>query len=143
MVALLERLGVAAEQVREVRRSIESDGQGYRLDIALQAIQSAIGLLKSSTGSPTGYAAPAEGDHDGFPVNVIWERPRKRQRFEGQLLKNGKIRLLDGRGFFTPSGACKALVGGSFDGWRDWKWWDEGEEKWLPIDELRVGGYFD
>ena len=143
MVALVERLEVAAEQVREVRRSIQSEGQGYRLDIALQAIQSAVGLLKSSPIGSNGYVAPAEGDRGGFPINIIWERPRKRQRFEGQLLENGKIRLLDGRGSFTPSGACKALVGGSFDGWRDWKYWDEGEEKWLPIDELRVAGYFD
>ena len=144
MDAIKERLQVAAEQISEVRKSIQSEGQVYRLDIALQAIRCVIPLLHTPPVSPNGYVAQAEGRGDGFPINVIWERPRKHQRFEGQLLKRGKIRLADGRGPFTPSGACTALVRGSYNGWREWKYLNEGEkQEWLPISELRETGYFE
>lgn len=143
MVAVVERLEVAAEQIREVRKSLVSEGQTYRLDIAHQAIQSAIGLLDSPMLSPNGGTSTIDAQGDGVLSNVVWERPRKHQRFEAQLLKNGKIRLPDGRGPFSPSGACRALVNGEFDGWREWKYWDQGEEKWLRIGELRATGYFD
>ena len=139
-----ERLQVAAEQITEVRRSMQSERQVYRLDVALHAVRGVISLLETSPLSPNGYVAPTEGKIDGFPVKVIWERRNKNKRFEGQLLKNTKIRLADGRGPFTPSGACRALVGGSFNGWREWKYLNEGEEQeWLPIDELRGTGFFD
>ncbi len=146
MVVLVERLEVAAEQVREVRKSVQIEGQRYRLDIALQAIQSTISLLKSPDFRTDGDAEPAEKNHVWSPIPVIWSRPRKGQRFEGHLLESGKIRLLDGRGPFTPSGACQALVKGFFNGWREWKYWDEGQAgggQWLPIGELRAAGCFE
>ncbi|MBI2166368.1 MAG: hypothetical protein HYU29_08220 [Chloroflexi bacterium] len=145
MVALMEQLKVAVEQIRQVRSSIESEGQRYRLDIALQAIERTMSSLESPATESNEYVAPPEKDHHGFPAKVIWVRPRKGQRFEGLLLRNGKIRLPEKDATFTPSGACMALVRGSFDGWREWKYLDEGGEyeAWLPIDELRVAGYFD
>lgn len=147
MDALVERLNVAVEQIRGVRRSIESEGQGYRLDIALQALEGAIGLLQSSLVDSSAHVESPGGDRDAWPIKVIWERPNKHQKFEGWLFKNGKIRLSDGRGPFTPSGACKALVQGSFNGLRDWKYWQEGEKQgegeWLPIKQLEQAGEFD
>ncbi len=142
--AMRERLQVAAEQISEVRRSIGSEGQVYRLDVALQALQGVISLLETSPLSPNGYISLSTEKSNGFPINVVWPRPRKNQRFDGVLLKNGKIRLADGRGPFTPSAACSALVKGSFNGWREWKYLDPGEEQeWLPIAELRLAGSFD
>ena len=144
MREIVERLDVAVEQLNQVRRSIESEGHGYRLNIALQALKSAIALLERAGLSGNGQSsAGVEGPDGMFPISVIWERPRKGQRFEAQLLRDGRIRLSNGRGPFAPARACIELVGGSFAGWRDWKYFDEADQKWLPIAQLRAAGYFD
>ncbi len=142
--AIKERLTVAAEQISEVRRSMQKTGQVYRLDVANQAIRAAISLLETPPPSPNGYSAVTQERSDGYPIKVIWERPRKNQRFEGQLLSNGKIILSDGQGPFKPTAACHALVGGSTNGWIAWKYLNNVEEQeWLVIDELRSAGDFE
>lgn len=128
MSTLVGRFGATAEQLRKIRR------------IAFRCLKSAMGWLLTSSNGRVESSGEA---HDVWPIKVIWPRPRKQQAFEGQLFGNCTIRLSDGRGPFTPSGACKVLVEGSFNGLREWKYWEEGEGKWLPIKELERAGCFD
>ena len=142
---IIERLEVAVEQIRHVRRLSTSETSRYRLDIALQALQNSMPLIRASgnAGSSGNVKAPEANAGDGAgSVTVVWERPRKRQRFEGELLPSGRIHL-DGRGTFTPTGACKAFVPVEINGWSAWKYWEEDEKRWLPIDELRKAGWYD
>ena len=143
MEEVLVALDMALEQVDQLRKSAANQGQAYRLDRLRQEIQTAgdrvralVTRLKKGDGSP-----PPEDAHT-FLMMVIWDRPRKQQKYEAFLTPDGKIRLADGRGPFTPSGACKELAGGQFDGWREWRYWDEDGQKWLPIDEGRKAGWF-
>ena len=140
---VIERLGIATEQLRQVRKALPNGGQGFRLEVALQAIRSAMDLLKSSTRPLDGTKDNSSAHHGLFPIKVIWERRNKNQKFEAHIQSDGRIRLMSGYGRFSPSGACKEVVGdGSFNGWREWKYWDEGTQDWLPISELRDAGYF-
>ena len=61
MDAIKERLQVAAEQISEVRKSIQSEGQVYRLDIALQAIRCVIPLLHTPPVSPNPESTEGHG----------------------------------------------------------------------------------
>lgn len=61
------------------------------------------------------------------PLTLVWNRPRKGQRFEATLLPGGRIRLSDGREFRTPSGAAMAAADVvSYDGWYAWRIGEEG-----------------
>ena len=71
MDAVKERLEVAAEQLREVRETNKSSGQDYRLEIALQAVQSAISLLKTAPTSTSEQLPREEEFRDGFPIKII------------------------------------------------------------------------
>ncbi len=132
MNTLVGRLGVAAEQIRRIRR------------ITLGCLKSAVGWLPVGS---NGNVESCEEAHDAWPIKVIWHRPNKQQKFEGLLFGNCSIRLLDGRGPFAPSRACKVLVGGETNGLLAWKYWQEGEKQgvgeWLPIKELEQAGNFD
>lgn len=61
------------------------------------------------------------------PMTLVWNRPRKGQRYEATLLEDGAIRLPDGRGFRSPSGAAMAVADVvSYDGWYAWRLGDNG-----------------
>ena len=56
------------------------------------------------------------------PTSLIWKRPKKGQEFHAMLLKDGIIRLADGREFKSPSGAAMAVAEVvSYDGWYAWR----------------------
>lgn len=142
MDAIKARLNVAAEQIQEVKRKKEVEENNYRLYVALQAIHEATNLLNKLVDGLNGSTPPRGQSNERFPMKVIWERPRRNQRFEGLLLESGKIRLSDGRGPYSPSGACNALAKGNFNGWVLWKYWEAGLNEWRTIWELREAGEF-
>jgi len=61
------------------------------------------------------------------PTTLVWNRPKKGQRYEATLLEGGVIRLGDGREFRSPSGAAMAVAEVvSYDGWYAWRLGDGG-----------------
>lgn len=68
---------------------------------------------------------------------LIWERPRLGQTFQGELTSNGAILLADGRGpFASPSrAACEAAQIPAYDGWEAWH---VGTPDGPVLHELRV-----
>ena len=133
-------LKVAEEQLRLARDLVTDPEACVRMDVAIQAIYQA----RSSDKGGAQAAEEGQGKRVGvWPLPIRWSRPRKGQVFEAHLLPDGRVRLSDGR-IKSPSGACKASVGRSqWDGWREWRYWDEGAGTWLSIDELRKAGWFD
>ncbi|MSQ32661.1 MAG: hypothetical protein EXR59_05480 [Dehalococcoidia bacterium] len=88
------------------------------MKVALQSISDA----KSAQ-----YEKPADLSSN-HSIKVIWERARTKKKYEGKLSKDGRIFLSDGSGPFTPSGACMHLVSGAFNGWIEWKYFDDGNK---------------
>lgn len=72
-----------------------------------------------------------------YPVQIRAEA--KGQQFEAELLdKNGQVKL-NGRLYRSPSGAGQAASGWkSCNGWTFWKYLNEENELWRPIQEIRV-----
>lgn len=56
------------------------------------------------------------------PLNLVWVRHRRGERFEVTLYPDGSMRGADGSRFNDPTWAANALSGGSMaDGWRVWR----------------------
>ena len=76
---------------------------------------------KSRRESSAGELQPLIDSHQLSPGDeLVWERPRRRERFTAVVTDNGCLRLGDGRIFPSPSGAAVALAGGSHNGWIIW-----------------------
>ena len=64
---------------------------------------------------------------------LIYEMPRRGERFLADVTKEGKIRLSDGSEFETPSGAATGACGAIVNGWRAWR----DAETGMSLDQLR------
>ncbi|PFG44418.1 hypothetical protein ATJ88_3142 [Isoptericola jiangsuensis] len=63
----------------------------------------------------------------GHPTRLVWERPRRRQRFDAVLHPDGVIELPDGSVFRHPDRAATAASGApTDDGWNVWRLEPEG-----------------
>ncbi|ANC32516.1 hypothetical protein [Isoptericola dokdonensis] len=63
----------------------------------------------------------------GQPTRLVWERPRRRQRFDAVLHPDGVIELPDGTVFRHPDRAATAACGApTDDGWNVWRLEPEG-----------------
>ena len=133
-------LRVAEEQLKEARRLTDNVEAWVRMDAAIHLIN----LVRSRTRAAEEPGGQAAARAEGFwPLPIRWLRRNKDQKFEAHLLADRRVRLDDGR-LGTPSGACRMAVGHSqWNGWKEWHYWDEEAESWLPIGELRAAGYFD
>lgn len=58
----------------------------------------------------------------GKETALIWDRPRRRQRFTATLDESGAIHLADGDTYFNPDAAARAAANSrTSDGWNVWR----------------------
>ena len=98
-------------------------------------LSSAPAMADPSSATAPGVAAPVAAP-EGIPIR--WNYGG--QTHEATLLRGGRVRIeSDGQEFRRPSPACIHLAPEmqSFDGWREWTYYDREAERRLPIDGLR------
>lgn len=83
--------------------------------------------LPEPSGPPKGPLAPLM-DAGLLKSGAVlhWNRPRRGERYEVVVLRNGQLEAPGGQRFNTPSGATDGLAGGSNDGWECWRT-DDGD----------------
>ncbi|MGH3712481.1 MAG: hypothetical protein ACRDT4_03330 [Micromonosporaceae bacterium] len=52
---------------------------------------------------------------------LIWRQTRLGRTYHATVLRRGALQLESGAIEKSPSGACRALTGKSYDGWEEWR----------------------
>jgi CBS domain-containing protein len=60
-------------------------------------------------------------------AQLVFNRPRLGTTYQAAVTAEGRLQLLDGRTFASPSRAASAAAGGSLDGWHAWQVDPDGE----------------
>jgi hypothetical protein len=89
-------------------------------------------LLNIDTGTASGSSGVAAGPEGKLLAlldagllqpgdRLVWRQSRLGNTFYATVLSRGALQLDDGRIATSPSGACQALTGKSYDGWEEFR----------------------
>lgn len=111
-----------------------SEGPASALDGQAPVLSSPLADLATPPVAPT--PAPPEphpllsllAEATSAPAKLVWNRQRRGQRLIAWLRADGLIALADGRLFADPSQAATSAAGavGLVDGWRAWRFGEDG-----------------